>query len=161
MCVFALRTRRTRTLIWDVTDLRKPELKKIHLSVLHSIDHNQYIKGNYTSQSNYDAGLRILHIDEQNYELKEVAYFDTFPTPLNGPGFRGTWSNYPYYKSGMPPPNFGEIEYYTISYYIGTILCRFDVYVGLHFCLAVNVWVTFYVIFQCFDVTNSSLSRGY
>ena len=47
------------------------------------------------------AGLRVLWINQEEYELEEVAYFDVFPSDtqadfnLNG----GTWSNYPYFKS--------------------------------------------------------------
>ena len=51
-------------------------------------------------QSNYGAGLRILHIDQKNYRLKEVAYFDCILTNRNTAEFEGTWSNYPYFESG-------------------------------------------------------------
>ncbi|MEZ4457227.1 MAG: hypothetical protein R2882_11875, partial [Gemmatimonadales bacterium] len=30
----------------------------------------------------------------------EVGYFDTVPWGENTPGFDGSWSNYPYFKSG-------------------------------------------------------------
>ena len=51
-------------------------------------------------QSNYGAGLRILHFDEEEMELHEVGYFDVLPTSAPTPAFEGTWSNYPYYPSG-------------------------------------------------------------
>ena len=61
----------------------------------------EYVKGNYVYQANYTGGLRILSLDAINDgELKEVAYFDTYPenniTDLNG-----AWSNYPYFESGI------------------------------------------------------------
>jgi hypothetical protein len=50
-------------------------------------------------QSNYVSGLRIIDIaDPAN--PKEVGYFDTVPMGGNTPGFAGSWSNYPFFKSG-------------------------------------------------------------
>jgi hypothetical protein len=52
-------------------------------------------------QSNYRAGLRIL--DTENIAdaiLEEVAYFDVYPSS-NSAQFDGTWSNYPYFPSGV------------------------------------------------------------
>ena len=37
-----------------------------------SIDHNQYVVGNYTYQANMYSGLRILSIDQANYALTLV-----------------------------------------------------------------------------------------
>jgi len=69
------------------------------VSDLNSIDHNQYIKGEWSFQSNYTAGLRILSLkDVANANLEEVAYFDTYPAN-NGANFNGTWSNYPFFDS--------------------------------------------------------------
>lgn len=90
----------TITYVWDVRDLTAPVLKSHFLSSQVAIDHNQYILGNLTYQSNYGAGLRILHIEQESYSLKEVAYFDVLPTNRAGAQFEGTWSNYPYFKSG-------------------------------------------------------------
>jgi len=89
----------TITYIWDVSDLEKPVLKEHFLSTEVAIDHNQYILGDLSYQSNYGAGLRVLHIDQKNYALKEVAYFDCLPTSSGKALFEGTWSNYPYFKS--------------------------------------------------------------
>ena len=51
-------------------------------------------------ETNYCAGLRILDVTKMNEgDLKEVAYFDVAPD-CNSPGFKGSWSNYPYFKSG-------------------------------------------------------------
>ena len=46
-------SRRTRTYMWDVVDLEAPVLKNIHYHVSESIDHNQYVLGQFTYQSNY------------------------------------------------------------------------------------------------------------
>ena len=64
-----------------------------------SSDHNLYIRGNFMYQSNYVSGLRIFDISDPE-NPKEVAYFDTVPGK-NQPGFAGSWSNYPYFDSGI------------------------------------------------------------
>ena len=51
-------------------------------------------------QSNYVSGLRILDIsDRENPEV--VSFFDTTPGSPEGPGFGGSWSNYPFFESGI------------------------------------------------------------
>lgn len=89
----------TRTLIWDMSDLRNPTLVKEHMGVTRSIDHNNYTHGEYLFQSNYTTGLRVLSTKDP-VELLEVAHFDTFPAN-DGATFNGTWSNYPYFPSGV------------------------------------------------------------
>lgn len=91
----------TRTYIWDVEDLDHPQMIGTHESVLGSIDHNQYVKGNYVYQANYTSGLRILSLENiAEGSLEEVAYFDTYPEG-NRAEFNGAWSNYPFFKSGI------------------------------------------------------------
>jgi len=90
----------TITYFWDVTDLENPVLKNHYISTEVAIDHNQYILDGMTYQSNYGAGLRILHIDQDKYTMKEVAYFDCLPNSSPYAAFEGTWSNYPYFQSG-------------------------------------------------------------
>jgi choice-of-anchor B domain-containing protein len=90
----------TRTLIWDVQDLEDPQLLKEFFLDTESTDHNLYIKGNLMYQSNYYTGLRILDISDIQNPV-EVGHFDTTPFGENGPGFDGSWSNYPYFKSGV------------------------------------------------------------
>jgi choice-of-anchor B domain-containing protein len=63
-------------------------------------DHNLYVKGRYMYQSNYVAGLRVIDISDPAKPV-EVAHFDTVPYGENAPGFAGSWSNYPYFKSGV------------------------------------------------------------
>ena len=91
----------TRTYMWDVSDLDDPALIGFHESTTTAIDHNQYVKGSYTYQSNYRAGLRILDItDIANGNLSEEAFFDIYPDD-DSPEFNGAWSNYPFFDSGM------------------------------------------------------------
>lgn len=90
---------RTRTLIFDVRDLDDPVLVKEFEGTTAASDHNLYVKGNYMYQSNYSAGLRILDISDPGNPV-EVGYFDVNPVGNNEAGFNGTWSNYPYFKSG-------------------------------------------------------------
>ena len=85
----------TRTLVWDVRDLEDPILVKEYIAETTTTDHNLYIRGNLMYQSNYGSGLRILDITTPDDPV-EVGYFDT---TTQGGG--GSWSNYPYFKSGV------------------------------------------------------------
>ncbi|HEX5633842.1 MAG TPA: choice-of-anchor B family protein, partial [Gemmatimonadales bacterium] len=89
----------TRTLVWDVTKLDEPVLVKEFLGTTSASDHNLYVKGKYVYQSNYLAGLRILDISDPA-NPRETGFFDTVPAGENKPGFAGSWSNYPYFRSG-------------------------------------------------------------
>ena len=89
----------TRTLIWDVEDLDDPIFLNAHIGTTQASDHNFYVKDNLMYQSNYVSGLQILDISDPT-NPKQVAHFDTFPWGDNAPGFAGSWSNYPYFKSG-------------------------------------------------------------
>jgi choice-of-anchor B domain-containing protein len=92
---------KTRTIIFDLSDLDEPVLVTEFYGTTAATDHNLYIRGRYMYQSNYQAGLRIIDIaDPKN--PKEVGYFDTFPDGgADKPGYGdGTWGNYPYFKSG-------------------------------------------------------------
>ena len=92
----------TRTYLWDVSDLDAPALIGFHDSTTTATDHNQYVKGSYTYQSNYRAGLRILDItDIANGKLSEVAFFDVDPDRDDADYYGGTWSNYPFFDSGI------------------------------------------------------------
>ena len=89
----------TRTFIFNVSDLDNPQFVGTHTFPLLSVDHNLYVKDNLVFESNYTSGLRVLDISGvASANLTETAYFDTFPLH-NGPGFLGTWSNYPYFES--------------------------------------------------------------
>ncbi|CAN5198990.1 hypothetical protein BH24ACT12_BH24ACT12_01050 [soil metagenome] len=91
---------RTATYVWDMRNLDNPRNTGVYNAKTKAIDHNLYIKGRFTYQSNYRAGLRIL--DNRSIKdafLFEVGYFDVFPKD-DATKFNGTWSNYPYFKSG-------------------------------------------------------------
>jgi hypothetical protein len=45
------------------------------------------------------SGLRVVDISDPK-NPREVGYLDTVPFGENVPGFAGSWSNYPYFKSG-------------------------------------------------------------
>lgn len=92
-------TPKTRTLVWDMTRLDEPVLLTEFLGTTSASDHNLYIRGRYMYQSNYVSGLRVIDIaDPAN--PREVGFFDTVPVGENVPGFAGSWSNYPFFKSG-------------------------------------------------------------
>ena len=91
----------TRTRVFDVSDLDAPTLIGSYDSANPAIDHNQYVKGNFSYQSNYRSGLRILDISAvATASLREVAFFDIYPAN-DAAQFNGTWSNYPYFDSGI------------------------------------------------------------
>ena len=90
-----------RSLVFNVEDLDNPEFEFAYDSGITSIDHNLYIRGGLSYQSNYEAGLRIVDVsDVASGTMTEVAFFDTFPqrTQISG---GGQWSNYPYFASGI------------------------------------------------------------
>lgn len=89
----------TRTLIWDLQKLDEPVLAGEYTAAIDATDHNLYIKGDRMYESNYVSGLRVIDIKDR-LKPKEVAYFDTVPVGAEAPGFGGSWSNYPFFKSG-------------------------------------------------------------
>lgn len=91
---------RTRSMIFDMSDLDAPELIGIHLSPVPSADHNMYVLGDMLYQANYTSGLRVLDLsDIADGEMAEVASFDIYPE-TDAAQFNGAWSVYPYFESG-------------------------------------------------------------
>ncbi|UTA48397.1 choice-of-anchor B family protein [Simiduia sp. 21SJ11W-1] len=91
----------TRTLVFDVRDLDNPVFVSAFNNTTGSIDHNLYVKGNHVYQANYTSGVRILrHGNLALGELREVAYFDTWPEN-NSVLFDGVWSVFPFFDSGL------------------------------------------------------------
>ncbi len=90
----------TRTMVWDVTDLDDPQLVREFYIEIPSSDHNLYIKDNKMYQSNYVSGLQVIDVSDPANPVK-VGEFDTNPFTDDAPGFSGTWSNYPFFKSGL------------------------------------------------------------
>ncbi len=92
-------TDRTRTLVWDVTELEDPVMVGQVLGPDNATDHNLYVKGNRMYQANYQAGFRVLDISDPTAPV-EVGHFDTTPYEGNPPGFVGAWTAYPFFESG-------------------------------------------------------------
>ncbi|MGB7394283.1 MAG: choice-of-anchor B family protein [Pricia sp.] len=91
---------RSRTLIFDLSDLDNPVLYDTYLGATSAIDHNGYVKGNEFFLANYTAGIRVLDItDIEGRSISEAGFFDTFPSTDNAQ-FSGVWSVYPYFESG-------------------------------------------------------------
>ncbi|MDH3295303.1 MAG: choice-of-anchor B family protein [Acidimicrobiia bacterium] len=91
----------TRTRIFDLADLDNPVFIGAYDSAVAAIDHNQYVKGNFSYQANYRAGLRILDLTGiATGDLSEVGFFDVWPAD-DAAHFNGAWSTYPYFDSGV------------------------------------------------------------
>ncbi|HUF26122.1 MAG TPA: choice-of-anchor B family protein [Gemmatimonadaceae bacterium] len=91
---------RTRTIVFDVRDLDDPIVAKEFFGTTPATDHNLYVRGRYMYQSNYVAGLRVIDVTNP-IEPVEVGFLDTVPFGEIAPGFAGTWSNYPFFRSGV------------------------------------------------------------
>jgi choice-of-anchor B domain-containing protein len=98
------------TYVWDIRSLEAPKQTGLYKSAAYSIDHNQFVINGLAYQSNYGAGLRILDVrslsaDPTGAGIKEIGYFDIYPEDDGEPNggvvdFVGTWSHYPFFKSG-------------------------------------------------------------
>lgn len=98
------------TYFWDIRSLENPKQTGYYRSKAYGIDHNQFVVDGLAFQSHYGAGLRILDVsslpdDPTGSKVSEVGFFDIYPEndsePLGGSiDFVGTWSHYPYFKSG-------------------------------------------------------------
>jgi hypothetical protein len=89
----------TRTYFFNVEDLNNPFLEYTYVGSNAAIDHNLYIKDGIAYQSNYHAGLRLLDVNNPT-NPQEVGFIDIYPSS-NSAAFNGTWSNYPYFASGV------------------------------------------------------------
>jgi len=94
---------RTRTHLWDVSDLNNPVYRGFTDLATTSIDHNMYVKDGFLFETNYTTGLRMFKIGDltgaSSQWLTEVAYYDTY-SANDGASFNGAWNNYPYFPSG-------------------------------------------------------------
>ncbi|EGS22392.1 uncharacterized protein CTHT_0019230 [Thermochaetoides thermophila DSM 1495] len=115
---------RTTTYIWNVTNLENPINTGFYKSPARSIDHNQYVHKGLTYQANYASGLRIVdvsgvEIDPTGGNFEEVGFFDCYPEDDETEGslaFIGTWSVYPYFKSGYILLNSIERGIFSLKY---------------------------------------------
>ncbi|KAL2118853.1 hypothetical protein VTJ04DRAFT_5812 [Mycothermus thermophilus] len=114
----------TRTYIFNVTNLEAPFNTGIYKSPAKSIDHNQYVHEGLTYQANYGSGLRIVDVsgvelDPTGGNFQEVGFFDCYPEDDSRGGdvaFLGTWSVYPYFKSGYILLNSIERGIFSLKY---------------------------------------------
>ncbi len=90
---------RTRTLVWDFADLEAPVLIDQIRQPRYVIDHNLYLHQGFMFQSDYTAGLVVYDARDPLHAF-EVGYFDTHPS-TDAAQFDGTWSNYPFFASGI------------------------------------------------------------
>ncbi len=91
---------KTRTIIFDFSDLDAPVEKFMYSGPTRAIDHNGYVKGNIFYLANYTAGARFIDISSiESSTMTEVGYFDTYPSN-DGANFNGVWNVYPYFNSG-------------------------------------------------------------
>jgi choice-of-anchor B domain-containing protein len=93
------KTKGTRTIIWDLQKLDDPVVVGQYEAPVNASDHNLYIVGDRMYNSNYTSGLRVVDISDRT-KPREVGFFDTVPVGPEAPGFGGSWSNYPFFKSG-------------------------------------------------------------
>jgi len=115
---------RTTTYIFNVANLEAPVNTGFYQSPAKSIDHNQYVINGLTYQANYGSGLRIVDvsgvkIDPTGGNFEEVGFFDCHPEDDSVNGvveFLGTWSVYPYFKSGYILLNSIERGIYSLKY---------------------------------------------
>tara|TARA_B100001173_G_scaffold244699_1_gene214756 strand:- start:3090 stop:4346 length:1257 start_codon:yes stop_codon:yes gene_type:complete len=92
---------KTRTLIFDLSDLDKPLVHHTYYGPTEAIDHNGYIKEDLFYLANYTAGIRVIEIDGlANKKMNEIGFFDTFPEH-NSTTFNGAWNVYPFFDSGV------------------------------------------------------------
>jgi choice-of-anchor B domain-containing protein len=110
----------TRTLIWDLADLDDPVLAREYLADTRATDHNLYVLGNIMYQSNYKAGLRVLDISDPENPVP-LGHFDTVPYGGDDPSMTGSWSNYPYFESGIVVVTSGSEGLFVVRYRPRTI----------------------------------------
>ncbi len=147
----------TRTYFFNVEDLNNPFLEYTYVGSNAAIDHNLYIKDGIAYQSNYRAGLRLLDVNNPT-NPQEVGFIDIYPSS-NSAAFNGTWSNYPYFASGvvavshieeglfLVQPNFDGVDIDEMCGCTDATACNYDA-------SAVNDDNS--CDFSCYGCTNSS-----
>ena len=71
-------TEKTRTMIWDLSDLDDPIMIKEYFGPTSATDHNLYVNGNYMYQTNNASGLRVIDVADPENPV-EIGHFDTTP----------------------------------------------------------------------------------
>ena len=102
---------KTRTMVYDITNLTDPTNFQEYSASTNAVDHNLYVVNAQVQgyikdveliyQANYRAGLRVLKVnDYSTANFEEIGYFDMYPTN-DDPDFVGAFSVYPFFnKSG-------------------------------------------------------------
>ncbi|KAF2835453.1 hypothetical protein M501DRAFT_942061, partial [Patellaria atrata CBS 101060] len=114
----------TTTYIFDIKNLAAPKHSGTFQSPVKSIDHNQYVINGLSYQSNYGSGLRIKDVRSiprfpDGSKVTEVGFFDVHPEDDAEGGvveFFGSWSVYPYFRSGYILLNSIERGVYSLKY---------------------------------------------
>ena len=101
----------TRSYVWDLRDLDKPEIIGVIDNPSIAVGHNTYIADDIAYQANYTSGIRLVDVsDLAAGNTPETAFYDTYPdddaicTASGQCGIRsfdGAWSNYPFFDSGV------------------------------------------------------------
>lgn len=115
---------RTTTFIFNIADLTRPVNTGYYQSPARSIDHNQYTIDGLAYQSNYGSGLRIVDVSSVNDDptgagFSQAGFFDCHPEDDAQGGvveFLGSWSVYPYFRSGYLLLNSIERGVYSLKY---------------------------------------------
>lgn len=89
-----------RTSVFDISDIEAPEYLGSFTTGLTATDHNLYVRDGFVYASNYKSGLRIFDTNVDPVNPPEVGFFDTYPGSDTS-GFQGTWSNFPFFPSGI------------------------------------------------------------
>lgn len=91
---------KTKTVVFDFTDLDDPKLHFSYAGPTDAIDHNGYVKGNTFYLANYRAGVRFIDISTIGSKtITENGYFDTYVEDDKA-NFNGVWNIYPFFPSG-------------------------------------------------------------
>ena len=91
---------KTRTIVFDFSDLDNPTPHIDYNGPTEAIDHNGYVIDNTFYIANYTAGVRAIDMSSIDAgSMTEIAFFDTYPTH-DDPSFNGAWNVYPFFESG-------------------------------------------------------------
>ncbi len=86
------------TRIMDMSNPSAPVFAGSFTTGTGSKDHNQYVRGNYLFQANYEGGLHVWDISNPTSPV-HAGFFDTHPESETT-AYNGMWGNYPFFPSG-------------------------------------------------------------
>ncbi len=88
----------TTVRVFDLGDLKRPQLVHVWRGPTGAVDHNGFARGNRYYMSTYTRGLTVLDISDPLAPV-EVGLFDTHPASDDN-YFGGAWGVYPFLPSG-------------------------------------------------------------